>query len=303
MSKAVISYEQVASIANDLYRNGVKDPSAKAVREELARRAGPGRPVGSPNTIQRFLVSWRQNGRPIDDPPSAPQLPRQLVVDIDRALKEIARGAREEVDQQLLQLQSELSEVAATGEEQEHQLELMSQALAESTSERDMAVGQLKDQAADATDLRQALARERDSNEALRIDLAKVRLILEASDARIGETRQQAESWFAELTRLRAELDIERSTRAVAERRVEVSEVRVDMLSQAKQQAEDGLQVMQARVRELENSAMQGAATEVLVIELRAQLDVLRRLIPRSRSQPTAKVGQGVEQAGTGVAT
>ena len=43
----VVTYEQVETVANGLYAQGVKSPGAKAIREELAKRAGPGNPVGS----------------------------------------------------------------------------------------------------------------------------------------------------------------------------------------------------------------------------------------------------------------
>ena len=132
----VVTYEQVETVANGLYAQGVKSPGAKAIREELAKRAGPGNPVGSPNKIQEHLNAWRAKARPVD-PIEVPQLPPQLAGDISRALTAAASVAREKVEERLAQVQAEFDELVAVGEGNEARIEELVQELAARTSERD----------------------------------------------------------------------------------------------------------------------------------------------------------------------
>lgn len=90
---SAVTYEQVAAIANNLVAAGNRNPSAAAIREELAKRAAPGTPTGSPNTVQRHLDEWRRRERPVEAV-DAPQLPPQLAGDIARALSAAATHAR-----------------------------------------------------------------------------------------------------------------------------------------------------------------------------------------------------------------
>lgn len=87
MARSTVTYEQVAAVANALYAAGNKEPSAKAVREEMAKRSGPGAKVGSPNTIQVHLMAWRERDRPLDVAAPTPQLPPSLVAELGRALR------------------------------------------------------------------------------------------------------------------------------------------------------------------------------------------------------------------------
>ena len=96
MARTSVTFEQVAAIANALYAAGNKDPGTEAIRDELAKRAGPGMPIGSPNTVQRHLGAWRDKSRPVDPQGPPPQLPPQLAADIARALSAAAVVAREE---------------------------------------------------------------------------------------------------------------------------------------------------------------------------------------------------------------
>ena len=75
MARTSVTFEQVAAIANALYAAGNKDPGTKAIRDELAKRAGPGMPIGSPNTVQKHLGAWRDKFRPVDPQGPTPQLP------------------------------------------------------------------------------------------------------------------------------------------------------------------------------------------------------------------------------------
>ena len=55
MAKSAVTQEQVSAVANILFAAGNKDPGAKLVRQEIAQQRGPGAPLGSLGTIQRYV--------------------------------------------------------------------------------------------------------------------------------------------------------------------------------------------------------------------------------------------------------
>jgi chromosome segregation ATPase len=195
MARIPVTYEQVAAVANALHAQGIKDPGTKAIREELARRAGPGGTVGSPNTIQGHLNRWRAERRPVDAA-EVPQLPAQLAADIGRALTAAASVARQKIEERLAQVQAEFDELVAVGEASDARIEELMHELAARTSERDSMAGQLAERTAEAAKMQ-----------------------AEIDQARAGQAEAQARGTEAEKRAIAAaaHLEGERSAKAALE--------------------------------------------------------------------------------------
>ena len=215
----VVTYEQVAAVANSLFASGVKDPGTKAVRQELTNRAGGG-PTGSPNTIQRHLDVWRQRDRPVD-PMAFAELPEHLASTILGAMNQAAAVGREKVEQRLNQVQAELQELAASGEGAETRIDELTQDLAARTSERDSMQGQLSQRTAEVDELKRALAAATEKTSSLEVMLHAAQTEAQEASGRVDEIRNATDR---QLAQMRAERDAAHGVQAEAERRVVVAE-------------------------------------------------------------------------------
>ena len=188
MARVAVTYEQVAAVANALYAAGDKNPGTKAIREELAKRAGTGGTTGSPNTIQKHLDQWRLKDKPVEAH-EAPQLPAQLAADIQRALNAAASNARELVEERLAQVQGELAELAATGEANEARIDELTQELAARTSERDSMAGQLTERTSEVEELKTVLAAATKKTASLERELHEAQTAAQEASGRVEEIR------------------------------------------------------------------------------------------------------------------
>ena len=287
---AMVTYEQVAAVADGLYAQGVKDPGAKAIREELAKRAGPGGPVGSPNTIQRHLMAWRTKDRP-REASEVPQLPPQLAADISRALVAASSVAREKGEERLAQVQTELDELAAAGEAADNRIEELQQDLAARTSERDSMAGQLAQRSAEVVDLKEALAAAIERSAALERNLHAAQAQAQAAEGRVDEIRQATGRQLAqrqtELEQAKASL-LEAQQRAnEAEKLTIAAEAHLEGERAANAALERQLTQALETVQRLEGDAMRAAAAEAAAGGLREQVAllgetnaILRTLVP-----------------------
>lgn len=209
MARAGISYSDVAEVADRLLAQGVAQPSAKTIREELARRAAPGENVGSPNTIQRHLQTWRAQVKVRAD--AVTEVPAQLVTVLAESLKEAGAMASAETAQRLEALQTEQADLARLGEELEARLAAAQAELALRTSERDTLAGKL---AANVDEL------DRRSAELLTAQRAveDSRALVSAAEARAAGEQAKAEVLQSQLSQAQADLSRQQdaSVRAAA---------------------------------------------------------------------------------------
>jgi len=289
---AQVTYEQVAAVANALYAQGVKDPGTNAVRAELAKRAGPGGAVGSPNTIQRHLSEWRAKDRPIELS-EMPQLPAQLAADISRALVAAASVAREKVEERLAVLQGELDELAAAGEVAEARIEELQTEVTARTSERDSMTGQLAERTAEVVELKAALTTATDKAAGLERDLHAAQSQAQAAEGRVDEIRQATDR---QVTKMQTDVDQARAGLLEAQRHATDAEkeavgalAHLDGERAAKAVLEAQVGELQATVRRLEGDAARAAAAEASASGLREQValltgtvDMLRAMVPGS---------------------
>jgi len=275
MARVPVTYEQVEAVANALVAQGIKDPGTKAIREELAKRAGTGRTTGSPNTIQRHLNEWRLKARPIESA-DVPQLPPQLAGDIARALNAAATVAREKVEERLTQVQAELDELASTGEVNEGRIEEMTQELAARTSERDLMAGQLAERTTELEGVKAALAVLQERHIGVEQELNFAKTAAQEANARVDEGRQATER---QLAKMQAELDQARAAQAAAERRATdaekdaaATEAHLKGEQNARKLLEANGAELMSTVKRLEADATKAHAAEATAGVLRDQL-------------------------------
>ena len=138
MARDGITFEQVAAAADALVGEGVQ-PTIRAVRERLG--------TGSPNTVHRHLVAWRE-ARPATTA-AAPELPAPLAAALANEIQRAAAQARAEVESRLVQTQSEAADLAAAGEALEAERDALLEQVAALTTERDTLAGKAQQQAVD----------------------------------------------------------------------------------------------------------------------------------------------------------
>jgi len=291
MARVAVTYEQVAAVANALYAQGIKDPGGKAIREELAKRAGPGGTTGSPNTIQRHLNTWRVKDRPMDAA-DVPQLPAQLAGDIGRALNAAASGAREQVEERLAQVQAEFDDLVAVGEASEGRIEELLQELSARTSERDSMAGQLAERTTEVAELKASLATANDKVATMERELHAAQAEAQAANGRVDEIRQATDR---QLTKMQAELDQARAGQVDAEHRVVeadkravASEAHLDGERSAKAALETQVGDLQGAVKRLGGDAARAAAAEASATGLRDQVALLNETVAMLRQMVRA---------------
>jgi chromosome segregation ATPase len=301
---SVITYEQVAAVANALYSQGVRDPGATLIRAELAKRAGPGAAVGSPNTIQRHLTEWRAKARPLEVA-DVPQLPAQLAADISRALVAASSVAREKGEERLAQLQAELDELVVVGEAAENRLDELAQEVAARTSERDSMAGQLAQRVDEVTELKAALAAANERSVTLERALHTAQSEAQAANGRVDEIRQSTERQF---NKLQAEGEQARKSQTVAERaavdaekRAVAAEAHLASERAAKAVLDAHVAELQDSLKRVEGDGARAAAAEASAAGLREQVTLLTQTLSMMRSLLEA-AGKPVPHVPTGVA-
>jgi colicin import membrane protein len=138
MAREGITFEQVAAAADALVGEGVQ-PTIRAVRERLG--------TGSPNTIHRHLVAWRE-ARPAATA-TAPELPAPLAAALANEIERAAAAARAEVEARLVQTQAEAADLSTAGESLEVERDELVEQVVALTTERDTLAGKAQQQAAD----------------------------------------------------------------------------------------------------------------------------------------------------------
>lgn len=280
MARIAVTYEQVAAVANALYAAGDKNPGTKAIREELAKRAGTGGTTGSPNTIQRHLDQWRTKDKPVEAH-EAPQLPAQLASDIQRALNAAASNARELVEERLAQVQGELAELSATGEANDARIDELTQELAARTSERDSMAGQLTERTSEVDELKSALAAATEKAASLERQLHEAQTAAQEASGRVEEIRsstaQQLEQMRTELAQARTG-QVSAEGRAVAAEKDAVKAIaHLEGERSARTMVEAHVAELQATVKRLEPEAARAASLAAEAAALAGQVQQLTK--------------------------
>ncbi|MDD5330262.1 MAG: DNA-binding protein [Sulfuricella sp.] len=225
--EATITQEQVNAAADAIRASGAK-PTARGIRDQLG--------TGSMATVLKFL-QVRQSGqvKPAAQDVILPlALTRALV---DFIGQEVAQ-ARAGLEAELATAQQSQADLIGESERQAAMIEAQGEALDLAHAEKAELQGKLGLMETDLATVRDEAARERQTAEAARTDLAKAQLRLEALP-RIE----------VEADRLRGELDAERRARAEAEQKAAVLASKVEYETGLRQKAEADL-VEQAKAAE-----------------------------------------------------
>lgn len=284
---ANVTYEQVAAIANNLVAEGIRDPSARAIRDALLKRAAPGVPTGSPNSIQKHLEAWRRQEKPAERM-EAPQLPAQLASDLARALSAAATVAEERCAVRQTQLQDELNQVIETGEQLELQVEHLSAELAARTTERDGMAGQLADRTAELAEAKASMVEVQRRAELAERELGTARADVQAANGRIDEIRQATERQLAaaqqELAQSRSGEGEARKLAAAAELRAVAAEAHLESERNAMRALEADAAELRVALKQHEADAVRAGAAEATVAGLRGHVTLLEETITTLRA-------------------
>ena len=271
MAREGITFEQVAAAADALVGQGVS-PTIRAVRESLG--------TGSPNTIHRHLVAWRE-ARPAATA-AAPELPAPLMAALAAEIERAAATARAEVESRLVQTQSEAADLAAAGEALEAERDALLEQVAALTTQRDQAHATAVERAAEIARAIEQIEREQRTAESARVELAKAQLKLESQDAKVSEQTK-------ELERLRTALEASQTARIAAEQAVAVAGARSEALVDRATRAEERIQGLEKQAQqvaqELSSARVQVQAQQTALDGAVREIEAAKRQVEESRAQ------------------
>ena len=279
---AAVTYEQVESVANALFAGGNKNPSAKAIREEMSKRASGVGEIGSMSTIQAFLTEWRKLARPIE-PVAEPTLPTYLMADLARAMSKVASEAEARKQKQLEQLDDELAELVSAAQANEQRLEELTREVTARTTERDSMSGQLADRTAELDSLKLAQLDSQTLLATMDIDLNAARTDAKAANGRLEELRLSTEGLKMQVL---ADLEHARASQYEAAREAAESakqnaalEARLEGEREAKRSQEQREAELQSKLKRFEDDTARAQVAEATCAGLREQNLVLQRTL------------------------
>jgi colicin import membrane protein len=205
-----ISFEQVAAIWNELQAEDISDPSTREISARLRERRIP----HSPNTVQRHVNRLRELGSRAS--PALPEVSPTVLQELQREIARAVKADRAELEQRLARLQTELDDLAESGEALEQERATSAERVEILTSERDTLRGQNDQQAKDLKHLTDEVERERQAAEAARVREAQARLTAEQHIEELETLRQekqQLDGRLREEERARVEAQREQAAR------------------------------------------------------------------------------------------
>jgi len=280
MTTADSRYREVADLANDLYKAGLKDPGVAAVRQILIEKcAGTGTKPQSAASIRSALILWTATERPADAKHSVPALPHSVAVEMHRTIQAAELRVHELLEPRLQALNAELKDAANSCLEYESQIEEMAAFVTRLTRERDISAGQLHEQTALNAQHASALDCERKQAADLRLQLARDQIGMEVATRHASEAKERECTLRNEISQARTELLAERTSRSEAERRSDIASVRLESEVQARTAAEVSVSKLLVAVGSIESSSSRAMAAEASAKELRAHVATLNVLL------------------------
>lgn len=164
MSPTIATYEQVAQTAEALLAEG-RTPTIRAVRERVG---------GSPNTIHRHLMLWKEK-RSASSRPEEMALPDGLLREIRQCLAHAAQQVRDQEASAKQDREREIRDLVAALESAEARVREREEALQNLTDENALLQGRLLEKETEILRLRQALETERQAREKAREEAAEMK--------------------------------------------------------------------------------------------------------------------------------
>jgi len=175
---------------------------------------------------------------------AAPELPASLAIAIATEIERAAASARSEVEDKLVQSQTEAVELANAGEVLETERDALLEQVVELTTYRDTfggipLAGKAEQQAVDIEALAERVKREQQAAES-----AKAQLKIESGSERLVDQHQENE-------RLRVALEIESKARIAAEQMSAMLVARLESITERAIKAETKVEQLEQQHREL----------------------------------------------------
>ena len=205
--EALISYEQVAAVADTMKSFGSK-PTSRNVREKLGN-------VGSMGTINRHLQTWHASQEHhADNPLALPGAVQKTILDF---IGQEISSAKTVLEAELTEQRQEISDLALENERQAATIEEKNLEIIQVHAELSNTKGRQTQLETNLTLAKEEIDRERSSAETARIELEKSLLRLEALPR-----------LEADLALLRDQLQKERDARVGAEQTVAVLQTKLE---------------------------------------------------------------------------
>ena len=188
MARTGITYNEVVAKIDEIIGSG-DEPTIQKIRDLLG--------TGSPNTIHRHLVSWRQS-RPVEQR-KAPELPIDLQLALVKEIERQASEARAEIEKELVDTQKESDLLSKAGEELEETNAILEEENNSLLSERERLSALCDERHNELESLKKDLEREREAAEKARIQSAQSLNKIESLEEKITTLDKQLMNALAEL--------------------------------------------------------------------------------------------------------
>lgn len=285
MTTADPRYREVAELANELHKAGLKDPRVADVRKILTEKsAGTGKATASIASIRSALILWAETERPADAKSSVPPLPHAVAIEMHRTIQAAEQRVREQFAPRLEALSADFKEAANSCVALETQLQDMAALITQRTRERDISIGQMQVQATQNDHLAAALEGERQQAAELRLQMARDQIGLSAALSHVSEAREREGTLRNDIAQARAELLAERTARDDANRRSDIADVRFEAELKVRTAAEASVSKLLVAVGCIEGSTGRATAAEASALELRAHVATLNALLTAATS-------------------
>lgn len=299
MATSTVEYTDVAPICNQLFGHGNRNPSALQVREQLKlQRSGSGLKVGSPNTIHRHVLRWRQNERPADPAPAPPELPPIIATALQQVIDRAVNQVREPLAARIEVLTGEMQELIGQEEEAESHIAELQQAITTATQQKDILAGKLAEQIEQNRSVRESLTLERDDLNATRLELAREQVSTKLVRERADEAAVREKSVQSELAHVRSELSKEREERLEWQKKADLLDLKLTNEERSRRDAEARIDQLVDAVRGIETAAGRASAAEASNHELRSHVAMLHSLLEGiANRSPKAGIEVGQDHA------
>lgn len=234
---ALVTADHVQAAVEALRADGMY-PTARAVHEKLGN-------VGSMGTVHKLLhrcLSEKEGGEA-----SLRQLPPELQQVILAFADDLANSSRKQIADELLSSREEAADLAADNEQLTDVIAELRNEVSRSASEKAAVEGRVAQLLSELAGARDEVIAERRSAEEARLELAKLRVQLEATAPLVGELRASRDE--CESQRL-ARANAEQAT-AVLEAQKHALESRLADLTKEQEFARAACERLDARAREL----------------------------------------------------
>ena len=263
-----VTYEQVELVCVQLKAEGI-EPSVR----QVVQRVG-----GSNTTVLEHVKRWKAS-----NPKTVPVRSDELPIDVMgslQAMRDRAEATGEaKFAARLKEAEDERNDVAKENKQLQAQNAGLQLEAADLATDRDTLKGQVQSHELELQTLRGQLKREQESAQAARVELAKAQLKVEAADSRVAEAQQRETKALADVSRVSAALDVERTARAGADSRAAVAESQLASTADALQAGQARVEDLQTAVKEHDAIVARVAGAEAMAHELRSMVEMLRELL------------------------